>query len=283
MKKLLLILLVVLTLNVKTSGQDHVLSRQISQLIDSAKNALCKNDTIKAVKLLEKIEQLYPTDMAILCTNQVLAELYIAAGRVDEAKNKLLYAFYYSPVNNTVYTKTETCNTALSDFSFPRAKADLCVSLSRFYLNQQQFDSSLYFLNLADGDFLPYRNCGNGMISYRSYLSTCFADYYLSVSDTTKAIRRLMDFLLKTDGNTTLLTQKLKTILLSKWTQSEISQEIDKGLKKLKFSKGDQDDEIVISFTMFGYTINERGYGKRKVYRDLYLKHPGLQILYENE
>ncbi len=40
--------------------------------------------------------------------------------------------------------------------------ADASAAISQVYLKESKFDSSLHYLNLADDEFLPYKNCGNG-------------------------------------------------------------------------------------------------------------------------
>ena len=106
--------------------------------------------------------------------------------------------------------KYNVCDKLLNKHFTLRAKADLCTVLSTVYLNEKQFDSALYYLNQADNENLPYRNCGNGVMMYRSYLSPYFADCYLAMGDTTNAIARLLDYFMNINGNTVLLTRKLK-------------------------------------------------------------------------
>lgn len=278
MKAYLLICVLVFGLCPTISGQDYEVNAHVVKLVDSARISFCKNDTVATITILEKIERLYPTDGLVAFTNKVLADLYIAANKTEEAKAKLLYAITYKSTNYPAFRNTEFCNKILNVNIISITKADLCVSISQLYLRQQQYDSSLYFLNLADNKFLPYKDCANGMYMYQSYLSPYFADHYLAVGDTTKALARLLDFFMKRDGNTKLLTQKLKSLLLQKWTQKEITAQIDKGLKGLTFTKED-DDEFTINLTLFGHTIKNYGYGKTKVYRDYYLKDPSLKML----
>ena len=242
------------------NSQSDDVNINVIKLIDSAKLSFCKNDTLKTIACLETIEKDYPTDAAIVATNKALADLYLTIGRTREAKEKMLYAFLYKPTNYPAYRCTDFCNRILNNFYTSRAKADLCVGLSQLYLKQKLFDSSLLYLNLAENEFLPYKDCGNGIYMYKSFLSPYFADYYLTIGDTTKAIARLLDFFMKGDGDSRLLIQKLKLILLQRWTQKEITEQVDKGLRELKFIKAD-DDEFVISLTLFGHTIKGYGYG----------------------
>lgn len=250
------------------------------KLIDSVKYYFCKNDTLATIVYLETLEKEFPTDGTILMADKALADLYFTKGKTNEAKEKLLYSFSYKPINFPInlFRDSDICNKILNRYNYRSTKAGVCVALSQLYFKQKKYDSVFYFLNLADNEFLPYKECGNGVCMYKSYLSTYFADYYLAIGDTTKAIARLLDFFMIRDGDTKLLTQKLKSILLLKWTQNEIKIEVDKGLRNLKFVKGDY-SSFDIYLTLFGHTIYDYGYDKISFYKKLYYYDQSLKTL----
>lgn len=264
-----------------TSAQTSEINKEVIKLIDSARFAFCANDTLKTIAILERIGKLDSADEFIIPANKALAELYLLQGRKEEAKVKLLYALKYNRINGLVFMGKDVCDKLLNKHFTLRAKADLFVVLSTVYLNEKQFDSALYYLNLADKDSLPYRSCGNGIMMYRSYLSPYFADCYLAMGDTVNAIARLLDYFMNINGNTVLLTRKLKSILLQKYSQKEITAEVRKGLKALTFTKT-EDDDLVISFPLFGHTIKEYGYDTEKAHRKAYAHDPSLKMLCEN-
>lgn len=249
--------------------------------MDSAKVAFCENDTLKTITILETIEKTYTTDALIVFTNKALADLYLIRGKIVCAKEKILYALTYKPTNRAGFKPIDTCNKILSVHNFLRTKADLCVAISQLYLNEKQFDSTIYYLNLADNRLLPYGDCANGMIMYKSLLSPFFADYYLAVGDTTKAIARLLDFFMQHDGNWKLLTQKLKSILLLKFTQKEITKQVDKGLRELKFIKIDNYN-FDVSLTLFGHNVKDYCFVTPQLVKKAYKKDPSLKILRDN-
>jgi hypothetical protein len=279
--KFYLITIAILGVFTHTSAQSFEINKDVVRLIDSAKHTFCENDTLTTIAILESIEKSYPTDGSILSTNKALAELYILQGRREEAKGKLLYALNYKRTSSLVFLEKDVCDKLLNKYLMLSAKADLCVVLSNMYLNEKLFDSALYYLNLADNEYLPYRGCGNGMLMYKSYISSYFADCYLAMGDTTNAIARLLDYFMNINGNTVLLTRKLKSILLQKYSQEEITAEVRKGLKALTFTKG-EDDHLDISFPLFGHTIKDYGYGKAKVYGRSYKHDRNLKMLCEN-
>jgi hypothetical protein len=252
---------------------------RVAKLLDSAKILFCNSDTIGTITVLEEFRDHYPNDVMIMMTNKALANLYLIRGQPDLALEKMKYAIYYKPTKYSSYNfKSDYCSKILTGLNYSEGKADLCISVSQLYLSQNNFDSSLYFLKLADYEYLPYKDCGNGTNMYRSFLSTYFADYYLKKGDTVNAINRLLDFFMNTDGNTKLLTKKLKSILLLKWTQKAITDEVNKGIRQIKFIKK-KDDGFEIYITLFGHTIKESGYGPTKSYRQYYTRNKSIDML----
>lgn len=279
MKLYLLFFILLCGCRMAVSAQSARINTAIIQLIDSAKQAFCENDTSKTIVVLERIGQLYPTDPMVVSTNRVLASLYVAKGETVVAKAKLMYALTYIPTGNRLLLEKDTCLGKLQlDSNYDQAKADVCVALSQLYFNEKRFDSTGYYLRLADGEYLPYQDCLNGVHYYRSFLSPYFADYYLATGNRDKAIARLLDCFMSRDGDMVLVTRKLQTILLQQWTQKEIKKQVKKGLRQMTFTK-EEDDRFRISITLFGHTINNVGYGNKRHYKRMYKKNPGVSML----
>lgn len=247
-------------------------------MLQDAKTVFCQGDTAGAISLLEKIGQQYPSDALVMYANKALARLCIIKGQAELAKDKLLYALYYSPSNAPVINLSKECTNLISTDLPDRLRADICVVLSQLYQGRQQYDSAFYYLKLADSDLLPYRDCGNGIEMYRSYLSGLFADHYLSTGDTTSAINRLLDYMLNPNGNTKQLIAKLKPLLLQKWTQQEINRQIDYAIRNPVYTEI-ADNEYNIAFTLFGHTISEHWYSKTRDTRKIYSENKGFQLL----
>lgn len=250
---------------------------RVVRLLDNATLAFCDGDTAKAISFYETIAKDHPNDAMVVMTNRILGDLYRIKGAVKEAKETMLHAFYYKP-ENYPFVREVDCPKMNYKYNISTAKADLCVAISQLYLSQRQYDSSVFFLEQADKEYLPYKECANGIYTYKSFLSTYFADTYLAMGDTTKAIARLLDFFMNQEANRALLTGKLKSIVLEKWTQEEINKEVRAGLKKMKFvDKGY--NQFDIFFTLFGHTIKAYGYGSTRLCRKLYKNDKSLKIL----
>lgn len=200
----------------KSSGQDIAINEEAVRLFREIKTALCNNDTGELIILLEKMEQHFPDDAMILYTNKILGDLYIAQKKVDTALVKLRYAFHYTPKSKLVLLAGETpCDSIYRRQFVSYSKADVCLSLSRAFISQGRRDSSLHYLQLADGVLNPYRGCGNGTKTYQSYLSSFIADDYLALGDTSQAINRLLDFFLEWNGDMKAITER-ETVMAEK-------------------------------------------------------------------
>ena len=260
----------------------YEINKEAIKLVDSANAAFCKNDTAATIAILESIEKLYPTDAAVAISNKALADLYIAQGRIKEAKEKIWYGISYKRTTIPVFPQMKECSQLLSNRKWLEAKAESCVSLSRLYIQEKQFDSSLYYLQQAQTTFNPYKLCGNGYYMYCVYLSPFFADHYLAMGDTTKAIARLLDFFMNHDGNTELITRKLKALLLQKYTQEQITAAVKKGLRNVSFTRVEgNDDTWYMNFTWFGLTTQYYAGSKSelKEYKKLYISDPSAKML----
>jgi hypothetical protein len=278
-----LLLVICLNLFYFAMAQQYEINHEAIKLVDSANAAFCKNDTVTTIAILENIEKLYPTDGVVAASNKVLADLYIAQGRMKEAKEKLLYGIFYKKTSIAVtYRYVDRCSPIILNKELITAKAESCISLSRLFLQDKQFDSSLYYLQQADIQLNPYQNCGNGFNMYRIYLSPFFADHYLAIGDTTQAIRRLLDFFMNPDGDTKPVTKKLKALLLQSYSQHQITSEVKKGLRDVTFTKAaGNDDSWYMNITWFGFTT--KYYAGSSSYlkdcRKLYRNGPSAKML----
>ena len=254
MKQWFLILFSSLLLTTGAKSQSGNDNKEVMALIDSANKYLCVCDTISAIPILESIEKNFSNDGYILVTNRILSDFYLSQGRVAEAKQKLFYAISYNPENSMPVRGPYVCDKHTFWVENVTGRAEICVSLFCLYLGQQMFDSAFYYLNLADGKYFPYSGCINGKLMYKSHLSTYFADYYLAIGDTTKAINHLLDYILVLDGNIETITEKLKTILLQKYSREEIINEMKTGFRKVSY-KTLRGERMEIDFTFFNHNV----------------------------
>ncbi len=225
--------------------------------IDSAQKFLCDNDTLSAIRQLEQIEHEYPNDAHIIFSSKLLGDLYFIKGDTEKSLKSLLHALNCT-IGPYVYKGTIVCEKqSYPFFYFSYGKADICISISKVYQSKKKYDSSLHYLNLADDKYLPYKGCGNGIISAKSHLSLFFADHFIAAGDTAKAINRLLDFFMLVDGDMNALTSKLKAILKYTYTQQQINSEVEAGINNLKIVSGkDGQPKELLEFKLFNHLIH---------------------------
>ena len=231
------------------------------RLIDSANTAACNGDTSLCIKWLLLTEKEFPVTTSTPVIEAALGKLYLQRGEDEKAKEHLLFGLqHYFLAACPINSDEQKCKSPMVnvDGSYSRDRSEICVLLSKVYLKQHMPDTALQYLQLADGKYLPYKDCGNGIMRYRSYLSPYFADCYLAMGDTTSAINRLLDYFMCTDGNTSLITQKLKQVLLLRYTQEQINTEITNSLKRIKPDKIKSEERP--EFILFGHKLMRWGY-----------------------
>lgn len=178
------------------------------------------------------------------------------SGDTKASINNLKNALLRDPKIVYIIRGTDSCGLFDRD-DISSVKADICVSLSKLYEYSGESQMALDYLDLADNNYLPsYGGCANGMIMYRTYLSIKYADFYLRMGDTTKAISRLLQYYMSGESYSIEVAQKLKKLLLQKYSQREINLEIEKAIGTIKVEKRSKDNEYrrIYLFTLFGHT-----------------------------
>lgn len=257
------------------SGQAQIDTEAVKK-IEQIQLAICEKDNECAQKLLEEFEGEFPNDGMILLTNKLLSELYLRDNRTELAIEKLLHAINYKAITRQFNRDSTDCD---KKFYKRIHKSDLCVSLSNIYLNIGKHDACLYYLELAQTKYNPNKGCGNGLRMYNSYLSTYFADCFLEMGDTSKAIERLFNHIIMRESNEKLLGEKLKVILLEKYSNECIQDEIMGGIENMVIILGKEGEpKRLILLEMFGCKIYKNArefdleYWRKRLQKNIGLK-----------
>ena len=160
-----------------------------------------------------------------------------------------------------------------------------CVGLSRLYVLKQQYLIALAYLDSAGGEYNPHRSCGNGFSGYRTFLSMEYADFYTQQGDTTQAIQRLLEYFLNADDPCLDVTKKLKALLLTQYSQEQITRETIRGINKLtvKSISYSGETERVAYISIFGCSP-VRVYRSNKREAMAFLRvHRCIQILLQSD
>lgn len=249
-------------------------------LINQAKRAYCSGDTLQTIRHLESYTERYPENGKAVVVSLRLSDFYINSKAYQSAVSKLKQALDTHPKNGYFFFR-DTCN-LFSEIDLAALQAEICVKLSDVFIVLGDFEQGLNFLTLADTKYLPgYGGCANGMIMYRTKLSLNFAELYLKMGDTTKAIDRLLDYFMSNEYYDKAVTQKLKTILLTHYDQRTINREIEQGIKKMKFIKGagKKEPEKILCLTLFGHTLRLPVYASLDDHKKMIRGNKNLQLL----
>ncbi len=260
-------------------GQQDTTINHSYDMLKQAENSFCNGDTSKTIEILEKYIEKSPQSRTTILISKKLSEFYIAKDKKKEAIALLTKALEVEPINDQpIYNKLYR---GLDPNS---VEADICLSLSKMLASLGDNLGALKYIHLADTKYLPtYGGCANGMIMYKTKLSLDFADQYLLMGDTTKAIDRLMAFFLSDEHYNKEVTAKLKSILLFSYSQKQIKKEINNGIKRMKIVEMQEDEsENTLLMTFFGRTIKKRSCKSLKFNKDIYRKHKNILTLILN-
>lgn len=221
------------------------------------RHSLSVADTATAIQQLEWLEKTYPDNVIIYFTNKLLGERYYKKGFINKSLEKRRHALVFKPTGFGIIANKEDYLFLVNSIRYPELKASICIQISELYRAQNNKDSSLAYLLLADNKYLAYQDCGNGILMYKSYLSFKFCDHYLKFNDTTSAIKRLLHYFLETDGNARAVTNKLKELLLTRISQDQLRSDILQAIEKSKLQKRDRNGHVWIVFKLYSETIHE--------------------------
>ena len=271
MRKLLLLIFAFSLLTTTAIGQNDAEQDFGLGILKEAAGSFCKGDTNQTIQTLEAFLAKFPNLGTTVFISKRLSDFYLAQGNTERAMVLLKAVLDDKPPIGSL-PRNNSCG-LYERLHLSPIKAESCVTLSEVYDTIGDTAAALEYLNLADTKYLPYRDCGNGMMMYRTKLSLDFADHYLHTGDTTKAIDRLIQYFLLNEGYNDAATAMLKSILLFSYSQQQISAEIDNGLKTMKIVKGkEHEPERILLLTFFGSTVMRRADENLKYYKDRYRK-----------
>lgn len=248
----------------------------------------CSCDTANAIQRLETFTRKYPDSNLSLVLNGRLAELYLARGQkkvacicLDKAlRIKAKYVDCKYPPGN--------CVSKFLPYAGPDPtlrKFQMCIMMSQLLTAENAPRKALHYLNLADWDYLPSKGCANGAYMYQTFLTMHFADVYLSMKDTLSAMNRLFKYMMIDEAITEKVARRLKTLLLTKYSNNEVQQEIQRALARIKKykNKPDQYPDQYVLVSLFDLTpYKEPIYGDstKKSMKESLRYHRGLRTLY---
>jgi tetratricopeptide (TPR) repeat protein len=217
----------------------HICSSLMAQseyhLIFEAQKSYCAGDTISAIRQLKAQVDRYPNATNLEAILFVLGKTCLQIGDTAAAKRYFDKAFAIESSKSPMVIIQDTCGLFEGSFySYNWIKAETCVALSRIAAHNKKYDVALNLLARAEGDFQPFRDCGNGILMYRSNRSFDYAKVYLAKGDTLAAQQRLLEYFDCRDGNYLQVTTMLKDLLLMRHTAKEITAVFQTAINNIK-------------------------------------------------
>jgi tetratricopeptide (TPR) repeat protein len=185
-------------------------------IINDYTEAVYNKDTAKSIQLLNKFQQLYPTNPLIEDVHAALLSAYLGSGKLEQAKQIGLSILNLQPTNLygylpgdynkcPFYNDSTKHHSALVTFQYlNELQYRACVDLYQLYSTQKKFDSALYCLQFVDSSKLnsflnPYRNLLRGYDIDDFKMK--YSEVYENLKDYNKAIGVLTYYLYLNAGH----------------------------------------------------------------------------------
>lgn len=239
------------------------------RLLKSALSSWQNGDTAITMRHLHDFYTRYPDNAVSANVCLRLGNLYVSMNKIDSAvlvlheglRTEAKWAIGYQDSAGLLY----------SFATYPLWKINTCLLLSSLAEQAGDYKLSLHYLILADTKYHSYWHCGTGYEDFRADLSPGIANTYLKLKDTAAAIDRLVKYFLYNHA----VVQKLKPLLLTKFSQQEITRELNRSIASFKYdtyTDGDRSERLII-YSAFGIDIRREIYNKRnKKWLRKYLK-----------
>ena len=247
-------------------------------ILENAAEAICAGDTARTINLLGSYINEYPDSSSSLYAGYLMGQLYLQGRDTLKAVRSWKQALEVGG-RQVPYGFTRKCEKVLEDQWYVK-KADICVLISECYRKSNDQSTALDYLQLADTKYLPYRDCGNGMLMYRTMLSMYIAQNYLEQGDTTQAIQRLLEYFMSMERYSFQVTEMLHDILLSRYSQEEIKDQFKHAIKGMRIVRGGPNEpEKILEFTVLDHTIRKPAYRSLRDQKRLFREHRNIRSL----
>lgn len=254
----------------------QIIAQNKYECLDSASVAYCRGNIRHAIINLEQFIYQYPNDALIEEAKMRVGELYqemrdynkaipimksiIELKEKDWEENYKNYeeGFNYQSNFDKIippYDEEYKCRQIIRSIGkLKEIKYEACTALYDIYLYKQDFDSSIYYLNIANTNYFPSGGCVNGNNIIKTQIAIKFADAYLLKRDTTNAIKHLFDVIFYFEGSVSSKAHGLLIDLLnSQYSKAQINQALEQAILNAKLI-GEGNDKKPY-FSIFGNKV----------------------------
>ena len=232
--------------------------KQFKILIE-VNTSLCQGDTMTTINLLNQYTLDFPKSVMTKMVKVKTGQLYIDLGNLVMAET-LFNSVLDMPVGNQgvlfYFEKKEICKPIFEFSNYKEANSNACIALNYIEMKRRNYEKALDYLVLAETKYFPSTGCGNGDDMNRAIIQEHFIKYYLSIGDTTNAIKRAMGNLMIGNYSNALL---LRQLLLRNHSEKQVVNEVERGILNVYFIKSSDNKRIKTPFSLFEYSIDDLG------------------------
>lgn len=215
-----------------------IVSQTCDDLVLSATSAICINDTVAASVYLDKYINNCKKDKLLPLVFLMQSEIYVRNKHEEKAIESLKNALLFFSNNFSVYSFRDTCHwmAGITKGNYIISQYLFLIKISDLYAKKNDFHTAINYLNMIDRDHIPgFSGCVNGMRMIETEIAIRYADCYFNLKDTLNGVHRLVDYAIYNEGDISdKLIKRLKEILVKKYTQAQIVEEIEQSIVNAK-------------------------------------------------
>ncbi|WP_196887984.1 tetratricopeptide repeat protein [Aureivirga sp. CE67] len=221
--------------------QNFMFGKSACELIKSASISYCENDLKNSIKHLEEFVENYPNHE--LCEEALskIGDLYFELNTFDKAES--IYHSILENQENIFQEKTEKencynflinqdCNKIIYPKEYNQLKHFALVKLAEINYQKGAYLKALDFLEQSENNFPYLTNCGTGEMERQAQNTLMYHEIYMKLGKNNLALNKLLEQVFNyQDSNIQI---ELKKLLKEKYTEEEITSEIEKSIKNIK-------------------------------------------------
>jgi tetratricopeptide (TPR) repeat protein len=196
-------------------------------LINAASKVFCAKDTLQAIKLLEEYILKFPKAGARRATKCKIATLHLEIGNWETAKN-IFEEVLKLPQDELVFGEHyEHCPIIVKGDLRNLTLFRACLNLSKIAILKSKFEEAKMYLSLAEKDYFPQTDCGNGYYLYMCEWIPYSAEYHLVMKDTSAAFKVYLTGFFNYEGSySPRFIKEIRQVIRLKFSEKEIKNEI---------------------------------------------------------
>jgi len=235
MRTNLIILTLLLTLNLETSGQRK--ERTVEEkLFDKGFEFYHDEELDSALLTFRQFKELYPDSRLIAKVEYNIGYIRKEQGKTDEAKS------IFKGILRSDFNEKDPGGGGIMGEQYALYKHFSCEQLADIYIKENNFKEGERYVRMFDKDY-PYEHfCGNELTAYQIRKARNYAKVYAGQGFVDKAINQLLPFTFYNGlADNDMLVKELTELLEKKYPADRIKKEVGVSLTTLKIKNSKSD------------------------------------------